>query len=224
MKKKLIGIVSIGVLLTFIIYKNFHYETMRIVGLGDGLALGQTAYEVQGYGYNDYLRDFYEKNSILEEYITEFININETSETLKIKIGNNYGIESMNITIQQAISKAKILTLSIGMIELNIKNELKSKDIENYLNNMEKILHLLRIYNEKKIFLISLYPSKKISKEKIRSINQSLEEICKKNNIIFINIEDINTHQEFFFNEKSFYLNYKGHRYISEKIIEKMSS
>ncbi len=224
MKKRIIITIILGTIFTFLIYQNFHHESMSIITLGDGIALGQTAYEVQGYSYNDYLRDFYEKNSILEEYITEFSNIEETTSTLKMKMSSNYLLESINLTIQQAIAKAKIVTISLGMYELNIKKELKSKDVEQYLNNMDKILKLLRIYNDKEIILISLYPSAKLSKEKITEINDKLKIICSKYNIKYIDIENIIETKDYFFNEKSYYLNYKGHRMISEKIIEKINN
>ncbi len=222
MKKKIILTIIMGIIITFVIYKNFYHERMNIIALGDGLSLGETAYNVQGYSFNDYIRDYYEENSILEEYITEFANLEETSDTLKMKLKNNYTLESTSISIQQANSKARILTIALGMYELNKKQELKTKDIETYLNNMEKILNFLRIYNDKKIFLISLYPSSKIKIEKISKINEGLKEICKKYNIEFIDIEDIVQKKEFFFNEESYYLNYKGHRYISEQIIERL--
>ena len=51
------------------------------------------------------------------------------------------------------------------MDELNSKQELNSNHIEKYLQNMEKIIKMLRIYNKKNIFLISLYSTTKISKE-----------------------------------------------------------
>jgi len=222
MKKKIILTILLGTIITFFIYKNFHHESMNLVALGDDLALGETAYNVQGYSYNDYLRDYFENISILEEYITEFAELEETTETFKIKLNNNFTLESTGIGIQQAINKAKILTLSLGMFELNHKKELKSKDIETYLKNIEKILKIIRIYNEKEIFFISLYPTEKIKKEKIEKINEELKKICETYQVKFIDIEDITEKKEFFFNEKSYHLNYKGHRYISERIIENL--
>lgn len=222
MKKKIILTIIMGTIFTFFIYKNFHHESMNIVSIGDGLSLGYTPYEVRGYSFNDYLKDYYEQNSILEEYITEFANFEEKTETLKMKLGNNYTLESTGLSINQAISKAKILTVSLGMYELNNKIKIQSKEVEEYLNNMERILKILRIYNDKEIFVISLYPSKKIPLEKIKNINKELKSICVVNNITYIDIENITEKKEFFFDDQNYYLNYKGHRYISEKIIENL--
>lgn len=222
MKKIILLTISIGTILTFVIYKNFYHEDMNIVALGDNVALGQTAYNVKGYSYNDYVKDFYEDNSILKEYITEFISETETTETFLLKLQNNYTLESTNTSITQAISKAKILTIALGMDELNSKQELNSNHIEKYLQNMEKIIKMLRIYNKKNIFLISLYPTTKLSKEKVTAINKSLEEICKQYRVYFINITSILENKEYIFTDQSYYFNYKAHRYISEQIIDKI--
>ncbi len=220
MKKKIILTIIAGALITILIYKGFYHETVKIVTLGDGLSLGATAYEIKGYSFNDYLKDYYEENSIIKEYITEFSDEEETTETLKMKLNTNYILESINLSIQQAIAKANILTISLGMQELNNKKNIKNKDIEEYIKNMKKISKILRTYNDKQIFLINLYPSKNVSKEKITAINKELKKLCEENDITYIDIENITEKKEYFFDNNSYYLNYKGHKYISEKIIK----
>lgn len=219
MKKKILLTIIMGAAATFFIYKGFYHENMNIVALGDSVATGETAYNVKGYSYNDYLRDYYEENSVLKEYITEFTNPDETTETLILKLQNNYTLESTGLSIIQAISKAKILTVALGMNELNDKKELTSPEISNYLKNMDQILKIMRIYNEKEIYLIGLYPSNKIQNEKIKEINEELKRLCDSYQIKYIDIESITENKEYFFNQKSYFFNYKGHKYISETII-----
>ena len=190
---------------------------MNIVTLGDGISTGETAYDVTGYSFNDYLRGYHEETGTVEEYIKEFSIKGETTETLKTKISNNYTLESTNTKIQQAIAEAKILTIAIGMDELNQKN-LKSKQIDQYIENMDKILTVIRIYNNKDIFLISLYPTAVLNKEKVQEINRKLKELSTKHRVTYIDIENITENKEYFFSSNSYYLNYKGHRYISEQI------
>lgn len=217
MKKKILLTVIVAAFLTFFIYKHVYHERMNIVTLGDGISTGETAYDVTGYSFNDYLRDYYEETGAVEEYIKEFSIKGETTETLKTKISNNYTLESTNTKIQQAIAEAKILTIAIGMDELNQKN-LKSKQIDQYIENMDKILTVIRIYNNKDIFLISLYPTAVLNKEKVQEINRKLKELSTKHRVTYIDIENITENKEYFFSSNSYYLNYKGHRYISEQI------
>lgn len=220
MRKKIILTILVGSVLTFFIYKIFYHEDMNIMTLGDGVGTGLTAYNVKGYSYNDYLKDYYEKNSILKEYITEFSNAEETTETLILKLQNNYTLESTGLSITQAISKAKILTVSIGMNELSHKMEIETEEIETYLNNIEKIFKLLRIYNKKEIFLTSLYETSFLNNTKVTEINNRLKQLCDTYQVHYIDITDILKNKEYIFNNTSFYFNYRGHRYISEEILK----
>ena len=220
MRKKIILTILVGSVLTFFIYKIFYHEDMNIMTLGDGVGTGLTAYNVKGYSYNDYLKDYYEKNSILKEYITEFSNAEETTETLILKLQNNYTLESTGLSITQAISKAKILTVSIGMNELSHKMEIETEEIETYLNNIEKILKLLRIYNKKEIFLTSIYETSFLNNTKVTEINNRLKQLCDTYQVHYIDITDILKNKEYIFNNTSFYFNYRGHRYISEEILK----
>lgn len=220
MRKKIILTILVGSVLTFFIYKIFYHEDMNIMTLGDGVGTGLTAYNVKGYSYNDYLKDYYEKNSILKEYITEFSNAEETTETLILKLQNNYTLESTGLSITQAISKAKILTVSIGMNELSHKMEIETKEIETYINNIEKIFKLLRIYNKKEIFLTSLYETSFLNNTKVTEINNRLKQLCDTYQVHYIDITDILKNKEYIFNNTSFYFNYRGHRNISEEILK----
>ena len=220
MRKKIILTILVGSVLTFFIYKIFYHEDMNIMTLGDGVGTGLTAYNVKGYSYNDYLKDYYEKNSILKEYITDFSNAEETTETLILKLQNNYTLESTGLSITQAISKAKILTVSIGMNELSHKMEIETKEIETYINNIEKIFKLLRIYNKKEIFLTSLYETSFLNNTKVTEINNRLKQLCDTYQVHFIDITNILKNKEYIFNNTSFYFNYRGHRYISEEILK----
>ena len=224
MRKKIILTILVGSLLTFLIYKIFYHEDMNIMTLGDGISTGLTAYNVKGYSYNDYLKDYYEKNSILKEYITEFSNVEETTETLILKLQNNYTLESTGLSITQAISKAKILTVSIGMNELSHKMEIETKEIEEYVNNIEKILKLLRIYNKKEIILTSLYETTFLTDTKVTEINNRLKQLCETYQIHYIDITNILKKKEYIFNHTSFYFNYRGHRFISEEILKVLES
>ena len=220
MRKKIILTILVGSVLTFFIYKIFYHEDMNIMTLGDGVGTGLTAYNVKGYSYNDYLKDYYEKNSILKEYITDFSNAEETTETLILKLQNNYTLESTGLSITQAISKAKILTVSIGMNELSHKMEIETEEIETYINNIEKIFKLLRIYNKKEIFLTSLYETSFLNNTKVTEINNRLKQLCDTYQVHFIDITNILKNKEYIFNNTSFYFNYRGHRYISEEILK----
>lgn len=222
LKKQIILTIITGVILAFLIYKITYNEEMNFVSLGDGVSLGLTAYNVKGYSFNDYLKDYFEDNTILREYIFEFSTVDETSKSLLTKITNNETLENSSLTIQQAISKAKVITLSLGMDELNNLKSLKTKDINNYLTNMSKILNLIRNINKNQIFLISLYQSEKLDEEQIAKINKELEQIANNYHITFIDITKAAENKNYYLIPHNYYLNYKGHKFISELIKNKL--
>ena len=49
--------------------------------------------------------------------------------------------------------------------------------------------------------------------------NNNLKEIASLYHTTFIDITDITTNKDYFFDNDNYELNYKGHKYISEKII-----
>lgn len=222
LKKTILLTIFFGAVLAIVIFHFFYHEDLNIVTLGDHFSLGYTAYDVKGYSYNDYLRDYFEEESIIKEYITEFAYPEETTQTLLLKLENNYILEETSLSLTQAIAKAKILTISIGMYELNHKEHIEREEIEEYLKNMNKILNLIRINNRKEIFLTSLYETNKLSKANIKELNESLKELASKYQIHYIDITDVPSHKEYYFNNTSYLINYQGHKYIKEKILDQL--
>ena len=219
MKKVILFTIFLVTLLSLIIYRFFYHETVQIVTLGDGLATGETYYDVTGYSFNDYLRDYLEETTKIDEYITEFANKKETSETLKIKLANNYTLESTDTKIQQALSKASLITIALGTYELS-HSKVTQKEMDNYLTNMEKIINLLRVYNQKKIILLSLYPTSDLTKEDVSKINNYLQNLAQEKRIDFVDITSITENKDYFFNSTHPYPNYKGHRYLKNLIVK----
>ena len=215
--KKIILTILVGIFLAFFIYKITYHEEVNIVALGDGLSLGLTAYNVKGYSYNDYLKDYYEANALLKEYNTSFTNVDETSKNLLYKLSNNESVG--NLTIQHVINEAKIITISLGMDELNNLKVLKSSNVNDYLTNFEKIIKMIRNLNKNcSIILTSLYETSKLSKDYVIKINNELQNYANKYNLKFIDITDVVLHQDFYMLPNNYYLNYKGHQYIYELI------
>lgn len=213
----------IGMISTFLIYKTNKKDEIYFVSLGDGLASGMTAYNIDGYNYNDYIRDDLEKKHKLEKYIHEFASANQTIENLITSIENNYKKEEIDLTIQQALAKAKIITIGIGIDELanaSLHQHLSSKEKEDYIKDMTKLLQIIRIFNDKKIYLLGIYKAYNLKEEEVNEINQSLKQIANRFQVIFINISDIANNPDYFLLNNSYYLNYKGHKEIANRILE----
>ena len=224
MKKKIIMIILIGIIATFLIYKFNIQEKIYFLSLGDGLATGMTAYNIEGYNYNDYIRDELEKKEKLEEFIHEFSKTGQTVENLITTIENNYELKELDLTIQQALAKSSLMTIAIGIDELasnSLKANIPTKEKEKYLSDMKRLMKLIRNFNNKEIYLIGIYKVYNLNQEDINYINENLQQIAKENQMTYIDITNLIEKKEYFLTNDSYYLNYKGHQDIANRIIEK---
>ena len=91
MKKKIILITLIGTIISFIIYFYTQNNDITIVSLGDGVSTGMTPYLIEGYSYNDYLKDDYKTKHELKayyEYGSPNMTIKELIYDIKINAKN----------------------------------------------------------------------------------------------------------------------------------------
>lgn len=221
MKYKIGLILLCGLFLTSIIYFKEKKEEYNLLALGDGISIGMTPYNIEGYDFNDYLAEDLKQNNLLNKYYKNFNESDETVSSLLTKINNNETNLENKIKIKQAIEKSKIITIALGMDELNnyaSKKELGSSKINSFISKYDELLQQITRYNIPKIYVIGLYKSNLIPKTKIEKINEELKKICQKNSVNFIDINNITENSTYFIQSNSYYLNYKGQKYIYEQI------
>lgn len=227
MKHKICMIMILGTIIASFIYFHANHSDLNLLALGDGLSTGMTAYHVEGYDFNDYLGEYLNEEQKLGYFYKSFNETDEMVVNLINKINNNVQNIEQKIKIKQAIKNANIITIALGMDELNnyaSKNNLGSTKINGYLQKYEELIKIIRTFNDKKIFIIGLYSTNKINQSKVTKINVELQKIAQKNKIDFIDIADITNHPEFFTTKNNYYLNYKGQEYIFERIKGKLET
>ncbi len=221
MKYKITIIIILGVIFTSLIYFHTDKDKTNVLALGDGISTGMTVYHVEGYDYNDYLTESLNEENDLGIYYKNFNEVDETVTSLLSKINNNIVNIDQKIKLKQAIKEASIITIALGMDELNNyakKNTLGSTKITGFLNKYEELLRIITKLNDKKIYIISLYQTNLINETKITKVNEELKKLAKKYNVTYIDIEEINNSKEYFTSKNDYYLNYKGQKYIFNKI------
>lgn len=149
--------------------------------------------------YNEIIKNNYKKTKKLEKYINEFSKEDYRTTDLIRDIKDN--IKLNKITIQNALIKSDILTLNIGINDINYKIDNTNKEeLYNYtdqiLIDIEELLKLIRSYSKEKIYYIGIKNNKGISyNDYFEYTNKRLKSICDEYNIYFIDInknEDIN--------------------------------
>ena len=223
---KLLLIILLGVIFTFLINFITVKDKINLVSLGDGFSLGMTPYNVAGPSFNDYLKEKLEKKNKLGTYNNEFsiahLRIHELNDYLE---DNTLG-KFTRIPIKQTIAAADIITLSIGLDEfadLSLQNNLTTEAMENYINEIEIFLKTIREFYDKKIIIIGLYSAYKFNQFDAIELNLSLQKICGKYNAYFLDIIAYHLNKSYYLDKTSYYLNYKAHKKIANDLMKMLS-
>ena len=225
MKKVIILIV---IILTIFIGLNSRDNRIDYVSLGDGLSLGINENNYVSIGYSDYVKEYLESNNKLKTYTKEFSDKDARITDIINKINNNE--QEDNVSIQNVISNADLLTISVGLNEILYKYNNTNKAylydyIDSYINDMKKLIKLIKKYNNKTIFVIGYYnPTnyKDLDKYIIYS-NDKLISICSEENVNYVNIYNIfKNNNKLIYNINNYYPNKEGYKLISNEIIKKL--
>ena len=223
MKKKIILIVIIATITTIIIYNIFKTEKISFLALGDGVASGMTNYNIEGYSFNDYLRDYLKEQEMLESYIRDFVKKGSRVEDVVTALESNSEIEIKNtkITIMQAIANSNLITIAVGTDELVANTGLTSDAelINSISAQMKLLIEKIRSFSSKKIIIVGLYYSPLYENSVVDKINDNYQIIANNNECIFLDSKEKLMSSSYFLSEKTHYINYKGHEVISAQII-----
>ncbi len=217
LRKKIISIIIISIIITYLIYVFFLDKRINIVSIGDGVSSGETSYNIKGISYNDYLKDYYEDIKKIKNYNNKYSYKDNTLNDLINNFNNN---ERNNI--KQVIHDASILTIGIGeeeLVKLVMTNNFNKDSIEKFLNNYDILLKSISKVTDAKIVLLSFYENYYLTKRDIIILNSNLANLAQKYNCYFININDLLLNKDYFFSSKDYYFNYKAHKEIATMII-----
>ena len=224
-KYKLILIIIISALLAYFIYFFNVEDKINIVALGDGIASGETSYNIDGISYNDYLKDYFENKRLLKKYNNTYAYKNYKINNLISDVKSNIISKDNKLSIQQIIHKADLLTLNIGeeeLVKTAITKDLNKEYIAKFIKDYDNLLYMLRDITEATIVIIGFYENDYLSKTNTIILNSELSNIAIKYDAIFINISDLMLSKDYYLTPKSFYFNYKGHKVIAEMIIHSL--
>lgn len=221
-KYKLIIIILISALLAYLIYFFTKEDKLSIVALGDGIASGETSYKIDGISFNDYLKDYYESKNLLSHFDNKYAYKNYKINDLINDLKSNDLKEREELYINQILHKADIITIAIGeeeLVKLSITNDLETNYIKEFITKYDELMCMLKKITDAKIVLVGFYENNYLSKTDVIILNSELSNIAVKYESIFININDLMLNNEYYFDNSSFYFNYKGHKEIAEMII-----
>lgn len=237
MKLKTALVLALTLFIVFVIYLSHIDKKVYYVALGDYQALGLTNEGIITYGYTDYLKDSLKKENKLETYIIGYAKDNARITDIIHDIEQNKKIQinDKTQTLKNALIKADLVTLSVGMNDLfykiGVNPDLQTLNynevyyhVDEMMEDLEQLFELLREYCKEDIIMTGFYNPIDISNEKLNEIlvyvNTRLEETADMYQISILSINS-------FFEDRngqiqSIYPSKEEYQKISETINEMM--
>jgi len=224
-KYKLILIIGISIIFAYFIYLFNKEDKIYLISFGDGVASGETSYNIDGISYNDYIKEYFYSKKLLKEYNSSFSKKNYTLNNLINDIENNIKDEKIDKYIKQIIHKANIITINFGedeITKLAITNDLTEEKLKEFINNYDKLLGIIKELTESKVVVIGLYENDYLNKTNTIILNSEIANIVNQYEYTFVNISDLLKDKEYYLNKNSYYFSYKAHEIIAEIIIHSL--
>ena len=200
MKIKKILVISITIFLVFLIYLATLDKKVYLVSLSTNSSFDLLNTVDDKKDYNKIINNYLNKKEKLEKNINSFVDSKDRITDIIYKIQDNYfvNIKGKKQTIKNALIKADLLTVDIGINELQSMLLLKNNtinEIYEYIDELiydyERLLKILREYCKEDIVVIGYYSSDYNYEKYINYFNKKLNEISKENNIIFIDTNEM---------------------------------
>lgn len=244
MKKLLIG--GVVVLTIFLIYLTTIDKKVYYLALGDSIALGVNPYNAVDYGYTDYIKDYLEEKNVLERYVHEYATSGyRITDVLRdIEDNKKTNVNNKEITLKNALIKADLVTLSIGMNDFlsnfdfgNFVSQVETyktyEYIDEIIDDLENLLELMRSYCKEDIIVIGYYnplPRLTINQEEMMDsifsyIDEKYKSTCDEYDIMYVSLYDLfKKNQDFLPNPLNIHPSKQGYEAISKLVIEKIEN
>jgi len=214
----------------YIIYNLTTDSKIYYLTLGDSISGGINVYGVKQYGYSDYVREYLIEKDKLKYYNNTFTDSDyRITDLLRmIEYNETKNINGKEISINQLLKKADIITLSVGMNELYYKLNINNENIYNYMNellkDMKELLEHINRFNHKKVFVLGYY-NIGVAQEYINYINTKLRRIVINQGFEYVDLSNIFDNNPVYFDKSgNFIPNNEGYLKISKIIVEKLEN
>ncbi len=183
MKKRSIVVFVLVAIIIFMIYGKLKDKTIYYLNIQD-------MYEGMEYSY--FIKDELKNQEKLEKFVEFKYNDLRVTDLMNMIENNDYiYMDNKKQTIQNALIKADMITLFIGMNEIQTGFAKATKEevyqhLDSLLMDIEILLKEVRKYSKEEIFFIGYYTELEKEEEYIAYLNQKLQKLCKKEDISYI--------------------------------------
>lgn len=222
--KKLLILLLVS--LSVIIIYTTNEKTPKIyLVLGDSYSMGINSYGGITYGYEDYLKDFFntkEKTLLIDNYTSK--NKNIISLKNDILENNTIVVDKNSINIRKELSHADYITILIGLNDLiyeyniddNINSYQEDKIVDYTFNKLDNLLKEIKKYRKEDIYVLTYPESNTKYNSLINKYNNKIKKQLKSKYIVIDNTKILDKNTDYDMN--SLYPNTNGYRKIAKNI------
>ena len=179
------------------IYYIFKEPQINYLSIGDSLINGVNPYNNEGYGYNNYIKNYLERNNKLRSFNNYYYNNSIKGLTQDIQNNRTILVDNKEYFIKKVLRESDLIVITSGMDELSYnyqKNNIKDnyQYFEKMYNDIEKLIIEVKKYAVKDIIFIGYYNPTKIYTSEVDEffgyIREKLSILMKKYNIEYLDI------------------------------------
>jgi len=136
----------------FGIYKAFDNPKLNYISIGDSLINGINPYNNMGYGYNDYVKNYLERNNKLRSFNNYYYNNSLKGLTEDIKNNRTIMVDDKEYFLKKILRESDIIVVSSGMDELSFnyqEDDMKYnyQYFDKMYNDIEELILELKKYS-----------------------------------------------------------------------------
>lgn len=225
MKKIIIMFIClISIFLIFIFSKD---KKINYLSIGDTLTRGINSYNIVGYGYNDYVKNYLNRNNLLRTFNNNYYNNSIIGFEEDVKNNKTIIVNDKEYYLKKLLRESDLLVISLGMDELshyfNDDIDYVYQQYDKMLLNLEDLINIVVSYAKNKILFIGYYnPTKNYNSdidELFYYIDSSLIKMLNKYNVDYISLYEKVKSSNYLDNFNNYHLNSKGYLMIANEII-----
>lgn len=213
----------------FGIYKLFDEPKINYLSIGDSLINGVNSYNIEGYGYNNYIKNYLERNNKLRSFNNYYYNNSLKGLCEDVKNNRTILVDDKEYFLKKILRESDVVVISSGMDELAFNFQADNmgynyKYFEKLYNDIQELIIEIKKYSINNVIFIGYYnPTKNYTSdidEFFCSMNNRLSQLMKKNEIIYIDIYEEIKSGNYLDNPKNHHINTIGYMKIANLLIK----
>ena len=225
--KKIIFLIILSLSL-FGIYILFDNPKINYLSIGDSLIIGVNPYNIEGYGYNNYVKNYLERNDKLLSFNNYYYNNSIMGLTLDIKDNRTIVADNKEFFLKKVLRESDLVVISTGMDELsyNYQDDMNSnyRYFDKMYSDIEDLIIEIKKYAINDIIFIGYYNPTKVYNSDVDEyfyhINEKLSSLMNKYNIKYIDIYEEIKSGNYQDNPKNHHINTNGYLKIANLLLK----